>query len=93
MPTLESLDGVLASLDPSVRAIVAPIVMVLKVLIQGLQEELARKDARIEQLLRAVYGRKSERIPDPKRVAKQRASAKRTPASPTVASRRPMPRG
>ena len=79
MSTLEDLDGVLASLDPSVRAIVAPIVMVLKVLIQGLQEELARKDARIEQLLRAVYGRKSEHVPDPKRAAKQRASSKRTP--------------
>lgn len=79
MSTLQDLDGVLASLDPSVRAIVAPIVMVLKVLIEGLQEELARKDARIEQLLRAVYGRRSEHVPDPKRAAKQRASAKRTP--------------
>lgn len=79
MSSLSDIDRVLADLDPSVRAIVAPIVLVLKALIEGLQQELARKDARIEQLLRTVYGRKSEHVPDPKREARKRASSKRTP--------------
>ncbi|MDP2312443.1 MAG: IS66 family transposase [Pseudomonadota bacterium] len=79
MSTLADLDRVLADLDPSVRAIVAPIVLVLKALIEGLQQELARKDARIEQLLRTIYGRKSEHVPDPKREARKRANSKRTP--------------
>lgn len=79
MSSLSDIDRVLADLDPSVRAIVAPIVLVLKALIEGLQLELARKDARIEQLLRTIYGRKSEHVPDPRREAKKRAAAKRTP--------------
>ena len=79
MSTLVDLDRVLADLDPSVRAIVAPIVLVLKALIEGLQQELARKDARIEQLLRTIYGRKSEQVPDPKREARKRVTSKRTP--------------
>lgn len=79
MSSLSDIDRVLAGLDPSVRAVVAPIVAVFQVLILGLQEELARKDARIEQLLRIVYGRRSEQVPDPKREAKRRAGAKRTP--------------
>ena len=73
------LDRVLADLAPSVRAIIAPIVLVLKALIEGLQQELARKDARIEQLLRTIYGRKSEQVPDPKREARKRVTSKRTP--------------
>lgn len=79
MSSLSDIDRVLAALDPSVRAIVAPIVLVLKALIEGLQQELARKDARIEQLLRTLYGRKSEQVPDPKREARKRARSTRTP--------------
>jgi len=77
--SLSDIDRVLADLDPSVRAVVAPIVLVLRALIEGLQLELARKDARIEQLLRTIYGRKSEHVPDPKREARKRAASKRTP--------------
>lgn len=79
MSSLSDIDRLLAELDPPVRAIVAPIVLVLRALIEGLQLELARKDARIEQLLRTIYGRKSEHVPDPKREARKRAAAKRTP--------------
>lgn len=79
MSSLSDIDRVLADLDPSVRAIVGPIVAVLRVIIEGLQEQLARAEARNEQLLRAIYGRKSEQVPDPKREARQRASSKRTP--------------
>ena len=79
MSSLVDLDRVLADLAPSVRAIIAPIVLVLKALIEGLQQELARKDARIEQLLRTIYGRKSEQVPDPKREARKRVTSKRTP--------------
>jgi transposase len=77
--SLSDIDRVLADLDPSVRAIVAPIVMILRVIIEGLQEQLARAEARNEQLLRVVYGRRSEQVPDPKREAKRRAASKRTP--------------
>lgn len=79
MSTLSDIDRVLAELDPSVRAIVAPIVTILRAIIEGLQEQLARAEARNEQLLRVVYGRRSEQVPDPKREAKRRATSKRTP--------------
>lgn len=79
MSTQADIDRVLSELDPSVRAIVAPIVMVLRVIIEGLQEQLARAEARNEQLLRTIYGRRSEQVPDPKRQAKRRARATRTP--------------
>ncbi len=79
MSSLVDLDHVLADLDPPVRAIVAPIVLVIKALIEGLQQDLARKDARIEQLLRTLYGGKSEQVPDPKREARKRVTSKRTP--------------
>ena len=79
MSSVTDLDRVLAELDPAVRAIVAPIVAILRVVIEGLQEQLARSEARVEQLLRTVYGRKSEHVPDPKRDARKRAASKRTP--------------
>jgi transposase len=79
MSSLDDIDRVLAGLDPAIRPIVAPIVAILRILIEGLQAELARKDARIEQLQRALYGRRSEVVPDPKREARKRVSAKRTP--------------
>jgi len=78
--SLSGIDRVLAELDPQVRAVVAPIVLVLRALIEGLQVELARKDARIEQLLRTIYGRKSEHVPDPRREARQRARSRLTAA-------------
>ena len=77
--SLSDIDRVLAELDPSVRAIVAPIVTILRVIIEGLQEQLARAEARNEQLVRIVYGRRSEHVPDPKREAKRRARSTRTP--------------
>ena len=80
MSSVTDLDRVLAELDPAVRGIVAPIVAILRVIIEGLQEQLARSEARVEQLLRTVYGRKSEHVPDPKREARKRANARRTPA-------------
>lgn len=79
MSSLADIDRVLAELEPSVRAIVAPIVAVLRVIIEGLQEQLARSEARTEQLLRIVYGRRSEQVPDPKRAARKRAASTRTP--------------
>ena len=79
MSSITDLDRVLAELDPAVRAIVAPIVAILRVIIEGLQEQLARAEGRNEQLLRAIYGRKSEHVPDPKREARKRASSRRTP--------------
>lgn len=79
MSTLTDLDRILSELDPAVRAVVAPIVAILRILIEGLQQQLARAEARNEQLTRALYGRRSEQIPDPKRVARRRASAQRTP--------------
>lgn len=85
MEALSDLDRILAQLDPTIRPVVTPIVMVLKVLIEGLlgevaslRAELARKDGRIEQLLHLLYGRKAEKVPDPKREAKKRASSKKT---------------
>ena len=79
VPTQPDIDRILAELDPSVRAVVAPIVAILLVVIEGLQEQLARAEARNEQLVRIVYGRRSEQVPDPKRQAKRRASSLRTP--------------
>ena len=79
MSSVTDLDRILAELDPSIRAIVGPIVAILRVIIEGLQEQLARAEARNDQLLRAVYGRKSEHVPDPKRDARKRANSKRTP--------------
>ena len=79
MSSLADIDRILAEVDPSVRAIVAPIIAILRVIIEGLQEQLARSEARVEQLLRTVYGRKSEHVPDPKREARKRAKSKRTP--------------
>ncbi len=78
--TLQDIDRVLSGLDPQVRAIVAPIVTVLVAIVEGLQQDLARKDARIEQLLRTIYGRKAEQVPDPRREARRRASSSRTGA-------------
>jgi len=77
--SLTDIDRILAEVDPSVRVILAPIVAILRVIIEGLQEQLARSEARVEQLLRTVYGRKSEHVPDPKREARKRAASKRTP--------------
>ena len=86
MEAISDLERLLAQLDPSIRPVVAPIVMVLKVLVEGLLKEIvtlraeaARKDGRIEQLLHILYGRKAEKVPDPKRDARKRASAKKTP--------------
>lgn len=79
MSTLADLDRILADLDPATRAIVGPIVAILRVVIEGLQEQLARAEARNEQLVRVVYGRRSEQVPDPKRQAKRRVASERTP--------------
>lgn len=79
VPTQPDIDRILAELDPSVRAVVAPIVAILRVVIEGLQEQRARAEARNEQLVRIIYGRRSEQVPDPKRQAKRRAASKRTP--------------
>ena len=79
MPNPTDIERVLAELDPSVRTVVAPIVQVLQLLIESLQQELARKDARIEQLLRALYGRRSEQVPDPKRESRRRTASQRSP--------------
>lgn len=85
MSTFSDIDRILADLDPQVRAIVAPVVAILRVVIEGLQEQLARSEARNEQLVRALYGRRAEQVPDPKREAKRRAASTRTPEEREVA--------